>query len=142
MGLHRSLCFVTKTCQRILWEEAMKLVAGNSNRPLAEAIAKYLNIPLTKSDIRRFADEEVFYGPTSEFCDNKISIIPDFISNCGMARAFDFLMSGKKEITDDSVFKDCSRIIKKALKDCYNVSSKKTRINSIALEIALKKLLK
>ena len=60
MGLHRSLCFVTKTYQRILWEEAMKLVAGNSNRPLAEAIAKYLNIPLTKSDIRRFADEEVF----------------------------------------------------------------------------------
>ena len=60
MGLYRSLCFVTKTCQRILWEEAMKLVAGNSNRPLAEAIAKYLNIPLTKSDIRRFADEEVF----------------------------------------------------------------------------------
>lgn len=38
----------------------MKLVAGNSNRPLAGAIAKYLNIPLTKSDIRRFADEEVF----------------------------------------------------------------------------------
>ena len=38
----------------------MKLVAGNSNRPLAEAIAKYLNIPLTKTDIRRFADEEVF----------------------------------------------------------------------------------
>ena len=38
----------------------MKLFAGNSNRPLAEAIAKYLNIPLTKSDIRRFADEEVF----------------------------------------------------------------------------------
>ena len=60
MGLHKSLCFVTKTCQRILWEEAMKLVAGNSNRPLAEAIAKYLNIPLIKSDIRRFADEEVF----------------------------------------------------------------------------------
>ena len=59
-----------------------------------------------------------------------------------MARAFDFLMSGKKEITDDSVFKDCSRIIKKALNDCYNVSSKKTRINSVALEIALKKLLK
>jgi ribose-phosphate pyrophosphokinase len=55
-----SHCFVTKKCQRTLWEEAMKLVAGNSNRPLAEAIAKYLNIPLTKSDIRRFADEEVF----------------------------------------------------------------------------------
>ena len=60
MGLHRSHCFVTKKYQRTLWEEAMKLVAGNSNRPLAEAIAKYLNIPLTKSDIKRFADEEVF----------------------------------------------------------------------------------
>ena len=41
-----------------------------------------------------------------------------------MARAFDYFMSGKKEITDDSVFKDCSIIIKKALKDCYNLSSK------------------
>jgi ribose-phosphate pyrophosphokinase len=38
----------------------MKLVAGNSNRPLAEAIAAYLNIPLAKCSVRRFADMEVF----------------------------------------------------------------------------------
>lgn len=38
----------------------MKLVAGNSNPPLAEAIAAYLNLPLTKASIRRFSDEEVF----------------------------------------------------------------------------------
>ncbi len=38
----------------------MKLVAGNSNRPLAEAIANYLEIPLTKCLVRRFADQEVF----------------------------------------------------------------------------------
>ncbi len=38
----------------------MKLVAGNSNRPLAEAIAAYLNTPLTKCLVRRFADMEVF----------------------------------------------------------------------------------
>jgi len=38
----------------------MKLVAGNSNRSLAEAIAGYLNLPLTKSTVRRFADMEVF----------------------------------------------------------------------------------
>ncbi|MFV2092646.1 MAG: ribose-phosphate pyrophosphokinase [Hyphomicrobiales bacterium] len=38
----------------------MKLVAGNSNRPLAEAIAAYLNIPLAKCNVRRFADLEVF----------------------------------------------------------------------------------
>ncbi|MDO8839955.1 MAG: ribose-phosphate pyrophosphokinase [Parvibaculum sp.] len=38
----------------------MKLVAGNSNRALAEAIAAYLNLPLTKSVVRRFADMEIF----------------------------------------------------------------------------------
>jgi ribose-phosphate pyrophosphokinase len=38
----------------------MKLIAGNSNRPLAEAISAYLGIPLTKASIRRFSDMEVF----------------------------------------------------------------------------------
>ena len=38
----------------------MKLVAGNSNRPLAEAIASYLKLPLTKCVVRRFADMEIF----------------------------------------------------------------------------------
>ena len=38
----------------------MKLVAGNSNRPLAEAIAAYLKIPLAKCSVRRFADMEIF----------------------------------------------------------------------------------
>ena len=38
----------------------MKLVAGNSNRALSESIANYLNLPLTKSVVRRFADMEVF----------------------------------------------------------------------------------
>ena len=39
---------------------AIKLVAGNSNRPLAEAIGAYLETPLTKAVVRRFADEEIF----------------------------------------------------------------------------------
>jgi len=38
----------------------MKVLAGNSNRPLAEAIAASLNIPLTKASVRRFSDMEVF----------------------------------------------------------------------------------
>ncbi|MBV9539293.1 MAG: ribose-phosphate pyrophosphokinase, partial [Acidisphaera sp.] len=38
----------------------MKIVACNSNRPLAEAIAAALNLPLTRASIRRFADMEVF----------------------------------------------------------------------------------
>ena len=38
----------------------MKIVAGNSNQPLAELIAAYCNLPLTNAIIRRFSDQEVF----------------------------------------------------------------------------------
>jgi ribose-phosphate pyrophosphokinase len=38
----------------------MKLLAGNSNRPLAEAIAAYLRVELTRATVHRFADMEVF----------------------------------------------------------------------------------
>jgi len=38
----------------------MKLLAGNSNLPLAKAISDYLELPLTQASVRRFADEEVF----------------------------------------------------------------------------------
>ena len=38
----------------------MKIVAGNANRPLAEAMAAYLNQPMTRTVIRRFSDMEVF----------------------------------------------------------------------------------
>ncbi len=39
---------------------SLKLVAGNSNRPLADAICAAMNVPLTKSVVKRFADMEVF----------------------------------------------------------------------------------
>ena len=38
----------------------MKLLAGNSNQHLSEAIADYLDLPLTKAQVRRFPDNEVF----------------------------------------------------------------------------------
>ena len=38
----------------------MKLIAGNSNRALAEAVSAYLNVPLTQANVKRFADMEVF----------------------------------------------------------------------------------
>jgi len=38
----------------------MKILTGNSNRPLAEAISAYLRIPLTQASVRRFSDLEVF----------------------------------------------------------------------------------
>ena len=38
----------------------MKILACNSNRPLADAISAYLELPLTKASVRRFSDMEVF----------------------------------------------------------------------------------
>ena len=38
----------------------MKILTGNSNRPLAEAISAFLNLPLTKASVRRFSDMECF----------------------------------------------------------------------------------
>ncbi|MGZ8311977.1 MAG: ribose-phosphate diphosphokinase, partial [Allosphingosinicella sp.] len=38
----------------------MKLLSGNSNQPLVQSIADYLEIPITKASVRRFADEEIF----------------------------------------------------------------------------------
>ncbi len=40
--------------------EAMKILAGNANRPLTEAIASYIGLPLCRCQVRRFADMEVF----------------------------------------------------------------------------------
>ena len=43
-----------------IWGLHMKLMTGNSNLPLAKAIADYLELPLTNASVRRFADEEIF----------------------------------------------------------------------------------
>ncbi len=40
-------------------------------------------------------NEDIFYGATAEHADNNFSFIPDFISHCGMAHAFNYLMSNK-----------------------------------------------
>jgi ribose-phosphate pyrophosphokinase len=52
--------FDTRDSNRSKGAPHMKLVAGNSNRPLAEAIASTLKLPLTKCVVKRFADMEVF----------------------------------------------------------------------------------
>src|SRR3546814_6639534 len=41
-------------------DTAMKIMTGNSNRPLAEAISAFLNLELTKASVRRFSDMEIF----------------------------------------------------------------------------------
>ncbi|HTN48534.1 MAG TPA: amino acid dehydrogenase, partial [Burkholderiaceae bacterium] len=64
-----------------------------------------------------------------------------FIANCGMARAFAFLMQGGAEISDEAIFGDVSATIAGALQRCHDRSSSVTRgIASTAFEIALDQL--
>jgi glutamate dehydrogenase/leucine dehydrogenase len=88
-----------------------------------------------------FADTQIFYGPIAELVDEKISLIPDFIANCGMARVFAYLMSnGDVDMTDKGIFEDTSVTIYNALKNVHQKRSESTLIANTAFEISLKKL--
>lgn len=87
-----------------------------------------------------FADKEIFFGSIMEHTDEKVSLIPDFISNCGMARVFAYFMERKVQMTDEAIFQDTSNIIKQAIQNVYDKSSSKTEISKTAFEIALKQL--
>lgn len=89
-----------------------------------------------------FADQEIFFGPIAEHTDHHISVIPDFISNCGMARVFAYLMSNDlDELQDKDIFEDTTQVIKEALLATHAKNPTKTNIAKTAFEIALNKLL-
>ncbi len=87
-----------------------------------------------------FADKEIFFGPIMEYTDERVSLIPDFISNCGMARVFAYFMERRVAMTDEAIFHDTSETIRKAIQDIYDVDTDKTNISKTAFEIALKQL--
>lgn len=99
-----------------------------------EVIAAGANVP--------FADPEIFFGPIADYTDEHISIIPDFISNCGMARVFAYLMENDlQKLMDSEIFQDTSNTIKVALTASHSVNSEKINIAKTAFEIALKQLI-
>ncbi len=88
-----------------------------------------------------FADKEIFFGPIMEYTDERVSLIPDFISNCGMARVFAYFMERKVQMTDEAIFNDTSMTIKNAIQNTFDNNSTKTNISKTAFEIALKQLI-
>ncbi|TVZ07592.1 glutamate dehydrogenase/leucine dehydrogenase [Cellulophaga sp. RHA_52] len=88
-----------------------------------------------------FADKEIFFGPIMEYTDERVSLIPDFISNCGMARVFAYFMERRVEMNDELVFKDTSETIKKAMQNVYKNNASKKQLSKTAFEIALKQLI-
>jgi len=99
-----------------------------------EVISPGANVP--------FADKEIFFGPIMEYTDQHLSLLPDFISNCGIARVFAYLMEARVELPmlDKAIFDDTSNIIKNALTKTHGNNSSKTEICKTAFEIALKQL--
>ena len=87
-----------------------------------------------------FADKEIFYGPIAESVDGRASLITDFISNCGMARVFAYLMQPGAQIDDKAIFSDTSATIRKAIVDVHDKSKSKTDMAATAFGIALEKL--
>ncbi|GGE37803.1 Glu/Leu/Phe/Val dehydrogenase dimerization domain-containing protein [Psychroflexus planctonicus] len=98
-----------------------------------EVISSGANVP--------FADKEIFFGPIMEYTDERVSLIPDFIGNCGMARVFAYFMERKVQMTDEAIFNDTSITIKNALQNVFDHSSESKNISATAFEISLKQLL-
>ena len=97
-----------------------------------EVISSGANVP--------FADKEIFFGPIMEETDKKVSLIPDFIANCGMARVFAYFMEKKVQMTDEAIFSDTSNTIKNAIQKAHALNADKKNISATAFEIALKQL--
>jgi glutamate dehydrogenase/leucine dehydrogenase len=86
-----------------------------------------------------FVDDKVFFGPTAKWVDNTISLIPDFIANCGMARTFAFLMENEIDITDKNIFTDVSQTIKEALREIRTQDDSPQKLFQKGIKIALMK---
>lgn len=67
-----------------------------------------------------FADNDIFLGETGIYADNLVAVIPDFIANCGMARAFAYFMQPNASMKDADIFNDISSIIRKALQKTHD----------------------
>jgi glutamate dehydrogenase/leucine dehydrogenase len=88
-----------------------------------------------------FADPEIFFGAIAEYADEHLSLIPDFIANCGMARVFAYLMgTDLPELEESLIFNDTEKIISDALEKVYASNPSAHKIANAAFEIALKQL--
>lgn len=121
--------FTPCAASRLVTQEQISKMINNG----LEVISCGANVP--------FADKEIFFGPIMEFTDERISLIPDFISNCGMARVFAYFMEQKVQMTDEAIFNDTSLTIKNAIQNTFDRNNSKINISKTAFEIALEQLL-
>ena len=121
--------FIPAAASRLLSQNQLDQMINNG----LEVISSGANVP--------FADKEIFFGAISKSADERVSVLPDFIANCGMARAFSYCMEDDIEIKDTLIFKAVSDTIKMTLQNTYNINNNKTAISRTAFDIALKQLI-
>jgi glutamate dehydrogenase/leucine dehydrogenase len=121
--------FVPAAASRLVTKNQVEQLIGSG----LEVIACGANVP--------FADSEIFFGPIMEYADEHVAVIPDFISNCGMARVFAYLMSEGAEVTDQAIFADVSDTILTALQRSHTQNQGKTKLSQTSYEIALAQLM-
>ena len=80
-----------------------------------------------------FIDNELFFGDNAAFIDSSVSVIPDFVANCGMARVFAYLMQPEAEMTDGAIFNDVSETINEFLKTIRKIDDSKLDITRKSL---------
>ena len=125
----KSEVFIPCAASRLITKEQVDSMIKSG----IKVIAAGANVP--------FADPEIFFGPIADYTDEKISVIPDFISNCGMARVFAYLMGNDLDkIEDEAIFEDTSDTIKNALQKTFETKNQKTSISKTAFDIALNQL--
>lgn len=122
--------FIPCAASRLITEDQVdRMIAAGM-----EVVSAGANVP--------FADPEIFFGPIADKADNHLSVIPDFISNCGMARVFAYLMSSDLDkITDEGIFHDTSQTIHDAMKRAQESNSNRTGIAKTAFALALDQLI-
>jgi glutamate dehydrogenase/leucine dehydrogenase len=120
--------FIPAAASRLITKEQIDKMIKSG----IEVISCGANVP--------FADKEIFMGPISEYCDNNISVIPDFVANCGMARVFAYLMQENIQLTDDAIFSDVSKVIHDALKKIHTENPSEKGISQTGLKLSLSQL--
>lgn len=87
-----------------------------------------------------FFDPEIFLGPIGIYADEKFSVIPDFIANCGRARAYTYFMENPVPENDEPVFQDIAETVKGALLKTHALNPYRTGIAQASFELALKQI--
>ncbi|KXK38915.1 MAG: Glu/Leu/Phe/Val dehydrogenase [Bacteroidetes bacterium OLB9] len=85
-----------------------------------------------------FYDDKIFFGETARYTDTQVSLIPDFVANCGMARTFAYLMEDHDTICDKGIFNDVSDTIYNFLKHLYEQDISFLNLSKRSLNAALK----